>query len=310
MLLELEETTGHRMAPSDVRAQLTVRQLCETLAQAAAAKQEVLTKVKSGQGAPLFLCHGDFCGWGFYGFRLARLLKGDGPVYLLHSVLDSAAGIETIEEMVRRYLPQIEAAASGGTIRLAGYCHGGLAAIEAAHQLERRGRTVETVVLIDTFSLNARAPMRVIVPLVSLAGRLVPGGFGRSLRRSAMPSLWRLASHILAGDRAITRRVSRTILRGTRIWDTSRRTTYYRAMSKYLPPRIRAEMICLLSEEYSAQKEYAAGPWKRLAQSVRPDRIPGDHHTCISRHVGELAACIDRMTLPDIQPADSRLVAS
>ena len=310
MLLELEEVTNHRMAPSDVRAQLTIRQLCETLASAAAAKQEVLTKVRSGHGVPLFLCHGDFCGWGFYGFRLAKLLKGDGPVYLLHSVLDSATRIETIEEMVRRYLPEIEAAAPGGAIRLAGYCHGGLAAIEVAHQLEKAGRTVDKIVLIDTFSINARPLMRVIVPLVSLAGRLVPGGIGRSLRRSAMPSLWRLVSHILAGDRRIARRVSRTILTGTRLWDTSRRTTYYRAMSKYVPPRVRAEMICLLSDEYSRHKEYDAGPWKHLSQSVRPDRIPGDHQTCISRHVGELAACINRMTNPDIQPADSRLVAS
>jgi oxalate---CoA ligase len=310
MLLELEEMTSHRMTPSDVRAQLTIRQLCEIFASAAAAKHEVLTKAKSGQGVPLFLCHGDFCGWGFYGFRLARLLQGDGPVYLLHSVLDSATGIETIEEMVRRYLPQIEAAAPSGTIRLAGYCHGGLAAIETARQLERAGRTVDKVVLIDTFSINARPLMRLIAPFVSFAGRLVPGGFGRRLRRSAMPTLWRLVSHILAGDRTITRRVSRTILTGTRYWDTSRRTTYYRAMSKYVPRRIGAEMICLLSEEYSTKKDYDAGPWRHLAQSVRPDHIPGDHHTCISRHIGELAACINRMTIPDIQPADSRLVAS
>src|SRR6266550_786501 len=76
------------------------------LAGVAAAKQEVVIRVKSGRGTPLLLCHGDFCGWGFYGFRLAELLKDSGPVYLLHSVLDPAAGSETIEETVRRYLAQ------------------------------------------------------------------------------------------------------------------------------------------------------------------------------------------------------------
>ena len=89
-----------------------------------------MTKVKSGQGHALFLCHGDYCGWGFYAFRLSERLKGDGPVYLLHSLLDSAKGIETIEEMTHRYLPHIEAVAPSGPIRVAGYCHGGLAALE------------------------------------------------------------------------------------------------------------------------------------------------------------------------------------
>ena len=138
MLLELEEMTRHRIAPSDVRAQLTIRQLCGTLASAAAAKREVITRVKPGQGTPLFLCHGDFCGWGFYAFRLAELLKGDGPVYLLHSLLDSTREMETIEDMVGRYLPHIEAAAPNGPIRLAGYCHGGLAALEVVAPSRRR----------------------------------------------------------------------------------------------------------------------------------------------------------------------------
>jgi oxalate---CoA ligase len=262
MLLELEETTRHRINPSDVRAQLTIRLLCDKLASVAAAKKEVMTKVRSGHGTPLFLCHGDYCGWGFYAFRLSERLKGDGPVYLLHSVLDNANGIETIEEMTRRYLSDVEAVAPSGPIRVAGYCHGGLAALELVRCLERRGRTVEKIVLIDTFSINARPVMRSIVRIVSLVGGLLPGTPGRKLRRNGMPSVWHLAGHVLRGDRAIVRRVTKTAkTRSMRVWDTSRRSAYYRAMSKYLPPRIRAEMICLLCEEYSARKEFDSAPW-------------------------------------------------
>ena len=82
--------------------------------------------------------------------------------------------------------------------------------------------------------------------------------------------------------------------------DTSRRTTYYRAMSKYLPRKIHAEVICLLSEEYAGKKEYAIEPWKQLAPRVRSHGIPGEHNTCISRHVGELATCINRMMIPEV----------
>jgi acyl-CoA synthetase (AMP-forming)/AMP-acid ligase II/thioesterase domain-containing protein/acyl carrier protein len=290
MLLELEEITRYRIAPSEVRAQLTIRQLSETLAGAAAAKQELITKVRGGTGTPLFICHGDFCGWGFYAFRLAELLKADGPIYLLHSILDEATGIVTIEEMVRRYLPHVEAAAPSGPVRLAGYCHGGLAALEVAGCLERAGRTVENIVLVDTFSMNARPALRGATRLVSVAGRIVPGKLGQKIRRSGMPSLWLVAGRVLERDLSLFRRAALTLQKGTmRAWDTSRRTTYLRAMSKYLPPRVGADILCLLCDEYAPKKEYEAAAWKHLAPRVRHDRLPGDHSSCITSHVRELA---------------------
>jgi acyl-CoA synthetase (AMP-forming)/AMP-acid ligase II/thioesterase domain-containing protein/acyl carrier protein len=295
MLLEVEETTHHRINPSDIRAQLTIRVLCDRLAGAAAARDEAMTKVRAGQGTPLFLCHGDFCGWGFYGFRLSEMLEGKGSVYLLHSLLDGAKGIETIEDMASRYLAGVQAAAPEGPLRVAGYCHGGLAALELVRRLEAAGRTVEKVVLIDSFSLNARPVMRPIVSIVSWMGRGLPGGLGRKIGRSGMPSVWVLASHLLRRDPAILHRVTKTARSGSmRAWDASLRTTYYRAMSKYLPPRVRAEIVCLLSEEYVGRKEYEAAPWKHLAPHVQSGRLPGQHNTCVSTHVGELAERLNR----------------
>jgi hypothetical protein len=58
-------------------------------------------------------------------------------------------------------------------------------------------------------------------------------------------------------------------------------------------------MICLLSEEYSTKKDYDVEPWEHLAHTVRAARIPGEHNTCISRHVGDLAACINRMIVSE-----------
>lgn len=290
MLLELEEMTHQRIAPSEVRAQLTIRQLSEVLAGAAAAKQEVITKVRSGEGTPLFLCHGDYSGWGFYAFRLAELLKGDGPVYLLHSILDRATGVETIEEMARLYLPHIQSAAPNGPVRLGGYCHGGLASLEIARLLQAAGRTVENIILIDTFSINARPLLRAAARIVSFAERVVPAPISRRLQRSGMPSLWVLASYIMKQDRSILRRTVRTLRAGSmRAWDTSQRTTYYRAMSKYVPSKVQADITCLLCDEYRLRKEYDTAPWKHLARSVRFDSVPGEHNTCITSHVRELA---------------------
>jgi len=299
MLLELEETTRCRIAPSQLRAELTIRQLCALLADDAAGRGEPMTQVRGGEGTPLFLCHGDFLGWGFYGHRLAGLLEGDGPVYLLHSLIDPARGIDSIEQMVAHYLPAIERAAPSGPLRLAGYCHGGLAALETAHRLERAGRRVEKVALIDVYSLNARPSLRALDRLAAVAGQFVPGAWGARIRRSAMASLWVLASHLLRGDLQILARTSRTLRSGTmRAWDDSQRTAYFRAMARYRPAPVRAGIVCLLCEDYAGRKEYAAAPWRRLAPVVRAETLPGEHNTCVSRHLGALAERLNRLMAP------------
>jgi thioesterase domain-containing protein len=198
--------------------------------------------------------------------------------------------------MADRHLPALLAAAPHGPVRLAGYCHGGLAAMELARRLEADGRTVERVVLIDTFSINARPAMRALQPLAALAGTLAPGNLGRKIRRSLMPSLWVLARHVLARDPTILRRTARTLRSGTmRAWDASQRTTYYRAMAKYRPPRLRTDVACLLCEEYAQRPEYAAAPWRGLAGTVQSSNIPGEHNTCVSRHLNELAHSLNRV---------------
>jgi acyl-CoA synthetase (AMP-forming)/AMP-acid ligase II/thioesterase domain-containing protein len=289
MLLELEASIHHRVPPSAIRIPLTILHLAQILACEAAAKQEVITRVKSGVGTPLFLFHGDYLHWGLYGYRLSDLLKGDVPVYLLHSVLDSTSQIETIEDMVQQHLPHVETMEPNGPIRLAGFCHGGHAALELAYQLESRGRAIESVVLIDTLSINARPFMRFIVSLMSRAGRMVPGALGSRIRRDAILSLW-LLSQLLKGDRKIGR-VARMLQSGA--VSRSIHATYYRAMSQYVPPKVRAEVVCLVCEEYSAKWGYRSDPWKNLCTNVRQAQIPGGHHSCIVDHMGELATCLN-----------------
>ena len=297
MLLEIEETIHHRVPPSAIRIPLTILHLAEILASAAAAKQEVITRVRSGAGTPLFLFHGDYLHWGLYGYRLSELLKDDMPVYLLHSVLDSAAKIETIEDLVQQHLPHIEAMEPNGPIRLAGFCHGGHAALELANQLERRGRVIESVVLIDTVSINARPFMRFIVAFISGAGRIIPGAFGSKLCREATVSLWILLQ-ILNGDRKVGRVAGMLRSGAVGSWNRSLHAMYYRAMSQYLPPKVRAEIVCLVCEEYSGKWGYQAEPWRNLCTNVRHSRIPGGHHTCLVDHMSELATCLNGTRLP------------
>ena len=298
MLRELEQIIRHGITPSEMPAQLTIRGLVEMLSGDAVANEEVMTQVKEGPGTPLFICHGDFTSGGFYAFGLIGLLKHDGPVYLLHSILDEAEGIVTVEEMVSRYMPHIEAAVARGPVWLAGYSHGGLSAFEIAGQLERTDRIVEKIILIDAFSLNARPLLRVIAWLAALAGSVVPGVWGRRIRRSAMSSVWMLTCALLNGDSTVLKRVARTVRTGTmRVWRESKWTMYFRALANYVPPKTQAEVLCLLCDDYAGKKEYHSGAWKHLANKVTYERIPGEHTTCITDHVGELAVRMNRALL-------------
>ncbi len=299
MLLELQEATRQTISPSDIRAQLTIRNLTQALVRVAASNQ-VMTQAKGGQGTPLFLCHGDFDGWGLYALRLVELLKHDGPVFLLHSNLDRTAGVVTIEDMARTYLPHLLAAWPQGAFRLAGYCHGGLAAWEMAHQLEALGRKVEGVVLIDVYSINARSSVRGLARALNAIGELAPNTLGEKVHDRAMPALWSGTRRILQKDRAILWRVARRLYGVHQASGeagasgTSQRWSYYQAMSNYLPPKIDAEVICVLSDEYADRAEFSATAWRSLARHVEFEQVPGKHNTCITSHVADLASTLSR----------------
>ncbi len=290
MLMELQTIVHRPIRPSDVGTRLTIRGLAQSFAESAAAKGEVGCVVKEGEGTPTFLCHGDFLGWGFYGFRFAGMLKTAGPVHLLHSLLDDQTGVDSIEKMVSLYMPYVERVAPSGPVRLIGYCHGGLAALELAQRLEAAGRTVEKIVLLDTISLNARTPLRMAEPIVRLAAMTAPGAAARKLGRSGMASLWVLSTHLLSGDPTVAFRVARTLKKGSmRAWDESQRTTYYRAMARFVPPSIKAGILCVVCEDSAARPEYAARAWHSIANTVDTLTVPGTHASCISEHAAVLA---------------------
>jgi hypothetical protein len=69
-------------------------------------------------------------------------------------------------------------------------------------------------------------------------------------------------------------------------------------MANYVAPKIRAEVLCLLCDDYAGKREYAPEAWKRLASRVHYERIPGEHNTCITSYVRELAGRINHVLVP------------
>ncbi|HKU95316.1 MAG TPA: AMP-binding protein [Vineibacter sp.] len=298
MLLELEEITRRSVSMADIRAELSIRRLAVALVGDARVEGELITRLRDGDGPPLFLFHGDYNGLGLYALRLVELLRGDAPVFLVHSNVDKASGGATIEEMARSYLTELQSARPEGSFRLAGFCHGGLTAWAVAHELESIGRDVESVILIDSYSVNAHASIRFIARALSAFSGIAPRSIGDKVRQSGMPIVWTLSRSVLNKELAffprLLRRVrSRHFSAMAPGWAGTLQSAYFNAMAKYLPPRIGADVHCLLSEEMAPKREYASHAWKPLARSVRYEPLTGDHATCITRHVGELATKIN-----------------
>jgi len=105
-----------------------------------------------------------------------------------------------------------------------------------------------------------------------------------------MTSLWVLSTHLLSGDPTVAFRVARTLKKGSmRAWDESQRTTYYRAMARFVPTGIKADILCVVCEDSAAKPEYAAHAWQSIASTVDTLTVPGNHASCISEHAAALA---------------------
>src|SRR5262249_7454926 len=141
----------------------------------------------------------------------------------------------------KSYLPHLLAAQPTGAFCLGGFCNGGLLAWELAHQLERLGREVGVVVLIETRSFNARLPIRMIARLTRFIAAVAPGKISEKFKLDAMRAIWS--------------RMKRQVYYGP----------YLRAMSNYLPPKLQCDVVAVLCDESRGMKEFSTIPWSHLA---------------------------------------------
>jgi amino acid adenylation domain-containing protein len=116
----------------------------------------------AGSKPPLFL--GPLGNGGLRGYRkLVAQLDSDRPVYGMQApgVDGELDPYRTVEEMGRHFASEIAAFQPVGPILLGGFSYGGISAIEAAQQLQRAGREIALVVLLDTSPFGPRVPWRV-----------------------------------------------------------------------------------------------------------------------------------------------------
>jgi acyl transferase domain-containing protein/thioesterase domain-containing protein/acyl carrier protein len=103
-----------------------------------------------GEGPPLFLLHSAGGTTHIYDELVAQLRSG-GPLYAIRSRVLAGLPEEwpSIDAMARSYAGLIEATCPNGALCVAGFSLGGLLALATSSELERRGRVVTWVGLID-----------------------------------------------------------------------------------------------------------------------------------------------------------------
>jgi len=282
MLCEVEAITRQQIPPAELRAVYTVRELAGAVLRGSLATAELVSCAKPGRGTPFIFCHGDYAGRGLYALKLADMLRGDRPVFLVHPDPSPDPQL-AIKEMARASVAQILAAHPTGAFRLGGHCNGGLLAWEIARQLEHLGREVDFVVLIDVPSLNARLVLRAIAQLIRFIVVVAPNEISKKFARNGMRAVWSYA-------------------KGT---PRSGYGPYSSAVSNYFPSKLTTSVICMISDESRAKKEYSSTPWIDLAGEVRREYIPGTHSSCITEHVGEAAHLLNGLLS---QPQATRLM--
>jgi len=318
MLIEVELLAGKPYPPSELST-LTIRRMAAVITSALAPpERKLVTQVKSGPGIPLFFCHGDYVTRGIYAQRIAALLPGDRPIYLLNCYADHSLG-SSMENIAHAYLEEVLRAAPRSPVIVGGYCNGGLAAWHLAHLLRSRGEKVVELLLVETMSLNARPALRRLPRFFEAAGSVLPGRAGRVLRSEAMREAWTWGRRIGGLSYRATREGIASALRREPP-SPRRRDVFDRAdqvflglMSRYVPPRIDVDVTCFIAAE---GRHFDTDPrlWRRLANNVEEVIVPGTHHTAVVSGRKALATAMadamERVTARYLLPAGERSEAT
>jgi len=150
---EIDKILGHKLPIASLFQAPTIELLAQRLTDEnwAPAWSALVPLQPEGSQPPLFFVHG----WGgdVYSYLgLSRLLPPDQPSYGIQAVgLDGKSARHiTVEDMAANYVKEIVSFQPEGPFYLAGYSMGGVIAFEVAQQLQRLGRRVALLALLDS----------------------------------------------------------------------------------------------------------------------------------------------------------------
>jgi len=319
LVVAIEETCGRVLAPAALLEAPTVTALAALLTREEETFDDPLTALRgSGSLPPMIFVHNDH-GRGLYTHALARALDPDRPFHAVH--LHGLARRElptTVEAIAADRLVAVRAECPHGPYVLGGHGEGGLVALEMARQLRAEGKRVESVLLVDTRApgLAVRALHRASEGLARMR-RLPPDEraefFWRLVQVSeGVASHARYYAHRVQALRRtdlegraefVGRQLARAVHGLAQLSGRSPRRApaaiaeptqaYRRAIQRHLPAPYGGSVVLFLAEEFPAYRPDLG--WSRLLPRLEVVVIPGDHHSCVTRHVGVFGAQVEEV---------------
>jgi thioesterase domain-containing protein len=287
MLLEAEKIIGRSIPSSMFVDRSTIAQFAAGLMSGEPSQARPLIQIQGGnKRPPLFFFHGDYNG-GYYTRRIARLLGPDQPFI---SVSPHGVGPEvipeSIEAMASDRLPLFLDSRPEGAFRLAGYCNGGMVALDLAKRLVEAGRQVDAVFLIDTPTLNFRPAARRFFRGLTKCLETISPAWERQAPKlaSAVDLIWRQAANLQVYRR------DPSVMRNAAVKLVGPRLRREREMArisnglfrKYMPSKTELPVVYFAAENDGDDV-------RNLGPNVEVVHVPGGHWGCITTHVVVLA---------------------
>ena len=285
----LEQVFGIELPPTILFEAPTIRELAALIGRVkdGGSPSYLVPFNTRGERTPLFLVPPGQ-GNAFYYRDFSALLGPDQPFFSFSWLpVDPSPG--SIEFMAGRYIREILRVLPEGPLILGGYCFGAVIALEMAQQLQKQGRDIRCLIIIDPENL-ANGPGWTWVPRRQTRKEyllwLIGGG----------PRLWHRYATILINNRLRKRHITEE---QRRQWEVTR--SHLTMLRGYFPQRYRGHSMVFHHEH---AKESLKERWEIiLGMSGETMIIPGTKHHEVLREgsrtiVDHLEEC--SLRVPDL----------
>ena len=308
MMSQVEKLCGRQLPLSLLLTGATIANLARYIVEANNEAATPLVAVQpKGTRRPLFFLHGDWAGGGFYCGRLAQELGPDQPFYALPPWRSGKSQPTTLHDMAAYHIAAIRAHTPKGPYVIGGYCIGATLAIEMARQLDGVGEKVEHLLLIDPPTWSPPV-FRLIWPLIDMLGNVREWdlqkkiyyfdrygvSFVRWLRKPWSSKLAAVTHKLGIKTPTSNNPITAGLEMGAgevEILNSLDYAIYFLAYRLYRPRHLSAPATLYFPEETPPLR---LSNMKRLSERAKVkcsvELLPGDHHTCITKHTPALVA--------------------
>ncbi len=306
MMIRVEKLCGCSLPLTLLLTGATIANLAHYIIEAKGDSSTPLVAVQTkGARPPIFFLHGDWAGGGFYCSRLSEKLGENQPFYALPPYRAGKPELLTMEEMAAHHVKIIKEHTPQGPYLLGGYCIGATVAMEIARQLVENGDQVSHMLLIDP---PTPVPwLRMAWPLLDKVGNLMEWDLQKKIHGFDVTavSCARWLSQSPASQLISLRRRLGLIRTGAirpinsgqggdpsdiEILKSMDYAVYFLAYRLYPSKEITVPTTLYFPEEAVQSRRWLGRITRESKAQVTIEPLPGDHHTCITKHMAVLVA--------------------